>query len=313
MNFSVYKNGLAASGSGGLRLYDSAGTCVLTDSVSFKKPEMVAGEKYILLYNAGGDEYSLFTALTCVKRGKAGGAIQCADMSDSGRYLIVTRSDETKYEITLYSPAFTQIARYYRDAYVTDAVLSPDGERAAVLALQYSKWSLQGCMTLYSANSAETVTVDLGKSFPLSARYLSSGNIAVVCDDRIVYVNDAGAVLSEYRLSSMTLSSFSISQNKVALVCRENVLGTSGRVIVLDSAGNVLCNEERDDKITAVKASGGRAAAYIIYGSTVEILSLDGTRMYACRDIVLDVLEIGEQTIVCFSAGTETVPDKTPG
>lgn len=302
MRFSVFQNTLAVAGSSGVRLYDSGGSCIFSDSVSFQSPILECGDKYMLLYDSGGSEYALFTSLACVERGSTDGMLQCAAVSDSGAYCTVARSDETKYVITLYSASFRQLARYYRDSYVIAAAVHPDGGSLAVISTASGDWTLASEVTVYSASSSDTVRVSLGSSLPLAVRYLSNGNIAVICDDGAVFLTAAGEVIARQSLSSMTLSYFSVSDNKVALVCQENVLGSSSRILVLDSTGGIMCDTRRSDKIVGITAASGENSAYIRYSSYVETLSVLGSETCSAGGHILDVCEIGGRGVVCYPA-----------
>lgn len=307
MVFGVYKNELAVAGSSGIRLYDGSGACVLSDSLSYKSPAVKTGEKYMLLYDAGGSEYALFTTLACVSRATADGMIQCADVSDSGRYLIVTRTEETKYKVTLYSASFSELARYYRDSFVTSAAIHPDGKSFAILSVDADDWSIAGSVTFCTDSTTETRSVSLGRSLPVAARYLSNGNLAVICDDRVVYLDPSGGITASFSIGEETLSHFSLSADKVALVCRKNVLGNENRIVVLDGAGNVICDALREGRITAVTASSASPAAYVAYGSTVDILSAGGTETVSFTGHLRAVCEISGSAILCFSAGAQAL------
>lgn len=301
MRFGAFQNELVVAGSSGIRLYDGAGECVFSDSLSYKSPVLETGDKYMLLYDAGGTEYAIFTTLACVERETASGAVQCAAMSDSGSYCVVTRSDQAKYVITLYNSAFMQVARYYRDSYVTAAAVHPNGRTLAVLSTATDDWSLASEVTFYSASSEERSSVSLGTSLPVAARYLENGTLAVICDDAVVYLNEAGVQINRVPLSSMTLTYFSVSENKVALVCRENILGSSSRILVLDSTGAALCDVTRSKKVIGITASSGRNSAYILYSDAVETISIAGGETVPYTKQLHAIREIAGRAVLCFA------------
>lgn len=307
MRFGVYRGELVVAGSSGIRLYGADGTPVLQDSISYRSPVLETGDKYMLLYDAGGTEYAIFTALACVERMTTSEPIQYISLSDSGAHCVVTRSDEARYVITLYNSAFMRVARYYRDSYVTAAAVHPDGKSLAVLSVSTVDWSLTSEVTFFSASSDKTIGVSLGSSLPLSVRYLKNGNLVVVCDDCVVYLSESGEELSRVSLSPMTLSCFSVSDNKTALVCCEDVLGSRTRILVLDSVGGVLCDTAGNGKILGITASSGQSGAYILYSDSIEILSVLGSETVSYAGPLQAVREIAGTAVLCFSDGAEQI------
>ncbi len=311
MLFGEFQNNLAVAGSSGIRLYDGAGNCVLSDALSYKNSVLETGDKYMLLYDAGGNEYALFTSLACVLQGKTEHTLQHAAVSDSGAYCTVTRSDETKYKITLYNAAFLEIAAYYLDSYVIAAAVHPEGKSVAVLTITSSDWSIQSAVSFYSAFSRETKSVSLGNSLPASAHYLKNGTLVVVCDDCIVYLGENGEEIARIPLGASALSYCSVSDNKTAVVCRENVLGSTSRILVLDSAGKTLFDETRSGKVSSVTASSGENAAYIVYSDSVEIVSVLECKMYPYTGHLQALREIAGCPVLCFAAGAQPLYDLT--
>ena len=300
MLFGEFQNHLALVGSSGIRLYDGAGNCVMSDPLSYKNPVLETGDKYMLLYDAGGTEYALFTTLACVLRGSTEHTLQYASVSDSGACCTVTRSDETKYKITLYNAAFMEIAGYYVDSYVIAAAVHPDGKKVAALTVAASEWTLSSSAILYSSASRESVQVSLGSSLPVSARYLKNGTLVVVCDDCVVYLSESGEVIARISLGASVLSCCSVSDNKAALVCRENVLGSTSRILVLDSMGKTLVDETRTGKVSFVTASSGENAAYVAFGDRVELLSVLEQKSVPYTGHLRTIREVNGCPVLCF-------------
>ena len=312
MAFCSFKNELAVAGSSGVRLYDASGACVLSDSLSYKMPALRSGEKYLLLYDAGGNDYALFTTLACVNRASSDGTIQYADVSDSGRYLIVSRTEETKYKITLYSASFTELARYYRDSFVTAAAISRDGKNLAILSADSVDWTLSGSVTLCSDASPETKNVPLGTSLPVAAAYFSDGSLVVICDDRAVFLSPSGEITAAVSYEQQTLLCFDISDESVVFACKKNVLGSESRAVLMDKKGAVIRDEIREGKIEAVTASGVLPCAYIVCGDTVETLNRDSTGRVPFSGNLLALREVGASPVLCFSASAYSLSEIMP-
>lgn len=307
MRFCSYQNSLAVAGSSGLRLYDPAGSVIFSDGLAYKSPVLAAGDKYMLLYDEGGTEYTLFTSLARVEQRTTDAAIQHGAVSDSGAYCIVTRSDEARYEIALYNPSFIRTARFYLDSYVISAAIHPDGSEVAVLSASYTGSTITSEVTVYRSPFWEPQSVSLQDSLPLGAFYMANGNLSVVCDNGVHCLTGAGGAKSFVPLSGETLSYFSVSDNKTALICRQNILGSASRICVLDANGNILSDGVREDKVIGITASSGTECAYILYEDHVEILSVLGSESVPYDGQLLAIREIGGVPVMCFAGHAESL------
>ncbi len=302
MTFASYKGELVAAGSTEILFFDGKGGVVLRDSSACETPVLASGDKYLLVYDEGGTTFALYTAVACVMRGETDSSIQSGAMSDTGAFAIATRSQDTKYLVTLYSSSYRKIASYYRDAYVTDITLSSDGERLAILEIADRNGVLDGVVTLCRSNSSETQEIVLSNQIPLAASYLKDGTLSVVTDSAVHFYDSSGQVKNVFTFSSMTLSWMSFSDTRVAVVCNEDILGTSSRVAVLDSNGNVSADTVLHEKIHSVTASDGQYAAYVQGQNSILYLAQTGAESLAasCAGNLLHICEISALPVFCF-------------
>ena len=166
-------------------------------------------------------------------------------------------------------------------------------------------------MTFFSTSSTDLLRVALGETLPVDCSYMENGNISIICDDRTVFLSPSGTVVKQIPFDASTLAYFSFSKNKTALVCRENILGTENRILVLDAGGAVLCDESRFGRISAVEASSGETAAYISFASHVEQLSLRTSTEISYTRRLHAVREIAGEAVFCFSDGAESMDRET--
>ncbi len=302
MSFASYKDQLVVAGSAELSVYSGDGTVTLSDEPNCLSPVLESSDKYLLLYDEGGTFYALYTSLACVLRENAQSLIQCAAVSDAGPYAIATRSGESKYSVSLYNASFQKIASYYRDNYVIDLSFSSDGKWLVIVGVCAEDGSMRGVVTLCRVGSDETVEIRLSDQFPLSAAYLEDGTLAVVTDTSVLLYNRDGTLKHTHPFESMILTCMNISDTHVAVVCSENILGTSSRAFVIDSEGRVLTEREFDEKVIAVTASDGNSAAYVQTQNAVYYLRLKGGEAFTASytgnlQAICDVLG---QPVFCF-------------
>ena len=155
--FAPFKTGMAVVGADVLRLYDGAVISLIEDKLGYTTPAVCASEKYVLCYDLGAKQYSIYNALTRIVRRNTDFRILCADMSDSGAYLLVTRSNETRYVVEYYNEALSGTMSVCKDHYVLDAAIRDDGARFVICSAIPSGTDLSCEISLCQAGSAEPV------------------------------------------------------------------------------------------------------------------------------------------------------------
>lgn len=308
MTFASYKGELVVAGSSEIVFFDGNGGATLRDASECQKPILESGDKYLLVYDEGGSSYALYTAIARVMRGSTDSPIQSGAVSDTGMFAIASRSHESKYLVTLYSPSLRQIASYYRDNYVTGVTLSSDGEYLAIFGISGEDASMDGVVTLCSTASAETVDVALPGRIPLSASFLNGDTLAVVTDSAVCFFDTSGREKSIFPFSSLTLTHMHFTDTRVAVACSEDVLGTSSRVFVLDSDGNTVAESVRSEKILSVTASDGPYAAYVQGQDSLLYLApnAEESTTASLSGNLLKICEISALPVFCFPTEAQT-------
>lgn len=304
MSFAAFKGELAVAGSSGISFYDSEGTLRLQDSTDCIRPVLLTGDKYLMMYDEGGTSYSLYTTIGRVWRTNAENSIQCAAINDQGLHAVAVRSQESKYCVTLYDASFRELARYYRDTYVTGLALQSDGEQLAILNIAAEGSSLRGAVTIGRVGVDTTTDVSLGDQIPLAASYMQSGTLAVVTDSAVLLFNEDGTIKSSVSLSSTLLSHMSFSDTRIVVACSENTLGTSSRVLIINEDGSIVGERAVSGKITSITAADGSAAAYIQSRQEVFALSETGeiTAEMSYTGNLLDLCVVDGRAVFCFAA-----------
>lgn len=303
MSFAEYKNTLAVTGSAGVRLYDGAGNLIFRDSTAYKTPVLVTSERYMLLYDEGGRDFSVMTTLARVLSDTTDGEILCGAAADSGHFAIVSRTSEAHYSIDIYDASLKNIESVYRDSYITGAAFDETGETLAVLAVQAEDWSLSSTIQLLRVGSDTVVNVSLGAHLPLYCKNLNNGNWAVVCDDTVFLLTHDGNILKEIPLTSMTLSQFHISDRLLVLVCTENVLGNANKVLVINDTGEIIIENSCDRKLSGVYASSISDTVYLVYDNAVECIGATGNGTQPFTGSLMQICELSGNIVFCFPSG----------
>jgi len=277
LRFDGYKSGIAAAGGDVLRIYDSGGILLLEESLQYTTPGMAVSDKYVLTYDLGGKEYAVFNTLTRVIRRDTDFRIQCADISDSGAFVLVTRSNETKYVVELYNAALSHTMSVYKDHYVLDAAIREDGKRVAIVSAVPDQTDFCCEVSLCAEGRGEPVaTVSFAGLMPLDATFQPDGSFTVICDSAILFFDKDGSLVSRYNLSGMALVDARAGKGYTALIGAENALGSENRVVVLDTQGQVLLSQMYRERMEAVCITGEDSLCAVLTPGGILLMDENG-------------------------------------
>jgi len=276
MKFASYKSGMAVAGSDVLTIFDSAGIVLSEDSLNYTTPCMDASEKYVLTYDLGGKNYAVYNTLTRVIRRNTEFKILCADMSDCGAFVMVTRSNETKYVVELYNEALNHTMSVYKDHYVMDAAVREDGERIVIVSAVPAQTDF-GCeVSLCEEGQAEPLmTTVFGGLMPLDAAFHPDGSFSVICDGAVLFFDREGNQIERFSLSGMTLVSADMADGYVVLLGAENALGSENRVVVLNRKGEVLLSQMYRERMQQICVTGEEEDTLCAVLTPGAVLSMD--------------------------------------
>lgn len=280
MKFSAYKSGMAAAGSDTLSIYDSGGIMLLSDPLNYTEPCMTVSDKYVLAYDLGGREYTVYNTLTRVIRRETDFKILSADMSDCGAFVLVTRSNETKYVVELYNEALNHTMSIYKDHYVMDAAVRDDGKRLVIVSALPEQTNFSCEVSFCAEGEAEPkMTIVCEGLLPLDVQFHPDDSFTVLCDGAVLFFDRNGELVSRYDLTGMTLVSADMADGYVALLGAENALGSENRVVVLDTSGRELFSRvyrERMQQILVTREEEGEPLCAVLTASSVLLMTEDG-------------------------------------
>jgi len=278
-SFAWFRGGLAVCSPDSYRYFDKNGLSVAADPLNFADPVMVPGEKYMLIYDMGGTGWAVYNQLTRIVSREADERIIAADIASDGSVVMVTRSRDTRYVVSLYNAAFNRTMLSYKDSYVLAAAISGDGEQFLVASASPSTTDFDCEIELIRRGEDTPLARDvLSHTMPLMARATEEGFV-ILCDTAVLYYDEYGVRQNSVSLSGMTLKYADIASGRVALAGQVNALGSEHRILVLDDAGSPLCDQTLHQRVAGVSMGRNIADAlcYVRSADTVLRIGPDGT------------------------------------
>lgn len=267
MRFSLFKNELAVVGSSRVSLYSSSGAQTLSEVTISAKPILEVSDKYILLYDLGSYNLTLYNSFTKVLEKTYDSPIFGAEICDSGAFAVITRSLEAKYEILFCNGSFTPVAKYYKNKYVIDVAIRSDGGEIAILSTDSVGGNFSSELMVCQANSKEakyTYTID--NSYPIAVKYLDGGKLFVMFDNKMIFYDADGVKVNQYDISGKQPVCMNTNGNRVAAVIGTSIVNSENNIMVFDTDGNILYNDFINIKVKDISVTNDRL--YILSTST---------------------------------------------
>lgn len=303
MTFAQFRGGVAACDGDNYLYYDSGGINLISDDMNYADPVLVPSEKYLLAYDVGGTGYSIYNQLTRIVQREADGRIMAGDIGDDGSCILVTRSRETRYVVDVFNAAFNKTMSIYKENYVLDAALSPDGTYIIIVSAVPDDTDFNCEIEICMVGRGEPLTrLVYEHTMPLDV-FSYEESFLVLCDNGIYAYNYSGASLGGTSFSGMRLKYASDGGQSVVCAGQVNTLGTESRILAVGADGEILCDSVLEMRVSGVYAAPDpdRILAYIkTPDAVISLDSFGGTETYnpPINDI-LAVLPMNKGAVIC--------------
>ena len=243
-DFVLYRGGLAVAGNTSVTVFSATGRQLLSETVQYRNPIAVGAGKYLLVYEMGGKQYSLYNSNARLYEGNAEYPISGAAVSDSGMYALVTSAERSTSSVSLYNNRFQLINRYNKDGYVTDVAIDATGKHVAILTAASQSGVLATKLMIAVPGEGEArAETELGASMGLSLAFTDSGQVAVLCRDRVLFADANGALIQTWSFDGKQLARFCVGRDGAAVVLKKNMISAKNILIVFDKNGKIVYNE----------------------------------------------------------------------
>lgn len=300
-SFSLYRRGLAVAGNRTVTLFSAAGRPLLSKNISYRNPVAVGHGKYLLVYEMGGTQYSLYNSSAQLHTEETESAIYGAAVSDSGMYALFFRGKDQS-EILLYNNRFSLLNRFRLNGYVMDVCISPDGSRMAILQSDTRNGTFYTRLLLATpGEDAAPTEVYSGTSMGISCAFSDSGNVFALCSEKIVVCNADGETRTDYDFSGAALADADLGADGAAILLKKNNVSGEKNRIVFDKNGNVVYNEETTEPTSQLCLSGGMLFWLSDGAVHRRNLRTGETDAIACVTDRRTLIAIDENEVLCCS------------
>ncbi len=272
--FAAAGSGFAAVSDISCRLYGRSGEILCTAARSYSQLQIAGAEGCAAVWSEGGSSLTLLRSGGAADLSFSGG-VTAADMNDGGTAVVLAGEIGYKGSVTVVDKENNPVYRVYiGSGYPLDADISPDDRRVAILSLTAEGSSVSVYETDSEQLRAEYVSE--GRSC-FDLEYLSDGRLMLISADRASFLKDDGKLLGELTFDGEYLKGYAAGDGYAILLLGRYKAGSTGRILLVDTAGNLLTGMDTAAETQGVSASGKYLAVRytdetILYDTDLNVL-----------------------------------------
>lgn len=272
-SFALYRKGLAVAGNNSVTVFTATGRQTVSQNISYQNPVAVGAGKYLLVYELGGLQYSLYNSYAQIFTGTCEYPISGAAVSDSGMYAIVSSSETYPSVVSLYNDDFELLNKYNKIGYVMDVSINARGSQLAILTATPEEGIFSTELMLCTPGEVEAdATKSLGNTVGWRCIFTADDSIAVLHEGGIAYYSDKGEKNASFSFSGQKPVAVDVSRDGVSLCLHSAENLEKNVLIVFDKSGKMLYNENISGEVRQIARSGN--AVYWMSDNGVYRLNL---------------------------------------
>ncbi len=263
--FAAYRGGLAVASRERFSIFSAGGRELISSNHSYGNPKLEVSNKYVLLYDIGGKQFSLYNSFTKIKEEKLDYSIYGADMSRNGDFALITKSEKYDSVVKVYKQNGTTYSYSFSEGRVCALSLSENGSHLALLLTHSSGSEMKTEIRLYDVGKDDYKSESISFSgVPYGVSILDGGSIFVVGARGVSVFSSNLNRTGEY-LSDSEIYLYSFGEDNIAIA---DLSGAGGKTRVL--LLNKRCNAEKEYQLEE------RLIDINIYGNSLFLQELAG-------------------------------------
>lgn len=299
LDIACLEDGYLFSSTAGAHYYAFNGEELDSHITHTEKPVLSVSDRFGVTYNAGGDTLYLFGGGQQPRTySPESGGILSARVNNSGWMAVTALQSHYRGAVTVLDADQQPVIRLnYSSAFVTDAVLSPDGKTVAAVTLTQTDGTFQSTLHLYHTDRTDAfATVDLGGFVVLDMDFDAKG-IWLLGESSLITLTANGSDLCEYVFDPNYLKGYTLDADGFAVfLLGKYRAGSATLAVTIDHNGEVLGGLPLTRQVLSISARGRYVA--VLDGHELNIY----TKNLSVYDTLADT-QGARYVAVCEDAG----------
>ena len=303
--FALFRGGIVSASPSSVSVFTTSGRRSLRNNNDYYSPNLVACDKYALVYDSASSSFSVYNSFSKVYNQKLEDPITDAEFAEDGSFAVATRQADMKTVIHLYGKNIKERGYVPQSDYVFDMSLSSTDGRLATIAYDVGMGTGETLVKVYdvaSANSARNLfELSIEGEFPLSCAHLDNGRLAVITNRSMRIFDKDFKQTENVSFYEATVTAFNVSKNGAIAVVSSGSVRT---VYALNSAGKLVYNRTIGENVTKADIVGDYLFLQTASG-VIRINTGNKTRQFLSSSDGSMLVYSEDTAIVCGEAKAE--------
>lgn len=271
-----------------LLVYDSDGKVIASEQHTYSKPVTTTGNKRILLYDLGGNNFALYSKYKNIYKKSTDDPILLARLGSNDSAAVVVKSDKYPSELMVYDETGKNIFNYKSVSRIIDVTFNSDNSGCYITTLGASGGLIVSQMIYYSFDHIDFDATgsplpiwesDKLETLALSVRLFGEDNIIMFGDKLCVYFDLKGNTIKSYEYER-DLVDYSSNSSIGAMIFRNEERHTA-QLVTIDSETGVINEKSLDYDVLNLQVSGNNV--YMQTRNGIESCTSSGESLSSVR------------------------------
>lgn len=278
-----FGSALALTDSTSLHIVFPGDFSLLKSSVAYANPALHATDQYLLVFDRGGNRFTVTNTLQELYHQSTSSPIIDADIGSNGSVAIVTDEAGYKSGVTVYNVANEKLYNWYSsNYYIMSAALSPNKKHLALFTFKQEGTETKSRVFFAdttqdmpasnggdNGSSEPEIGVDLGNSLVLDMKFIDKNTLCVVCDDATYFVSRRGKIKYQKDYPVDALVAFDFSDDRLALALKSYSKSARAELSLISASGRESKHPlELNDEPDSISYNNGKLA--VLTGDTLR-------------------------------------------
>ena len=296
-SFALYRGGLAVASRERLSIFSAGGRELFSSNHSYANPALDTSDKFVLLYDVGGKQFSLYNSFSKSREEFLDYSIYGADIARNGNFAIITKSDKYDSVVRVYLQGGTYYDYNFSDGRVCSVSLSENGSLMAVALVFSDGDEIRSEIRLYKTGKTDYDKTDVRFSgVPYEVKILTNGNVAAVGANGVNVFGSSLNFLGDYS-SDEKIYLYSFGEDSIAL-SHSTANGSKTKLVLINKRGGVEREKELSESVINIAVYGDVLFVQKLNSFDRINLSLNITESAEFSSVDAKLIALDKNTIV---------------
>lgn len=276
LDIACLEDGYLFSSTAGAHYYAFSGEELESHVTHTEKPVLSVSDRFGVTYNAGGDDLYLFGGGQQPRvYSPENGGILSARVNNDGWMAVTALQSHYRGAVTVLDEDQQPVIRLnYSSAFVTDAILSPDGATVAVVTLTQTDGTFQSTLHLYRTDREEPFAAVALEGFVVLDMDFDSKGIWLLGESSLITLSAKGTDRCDYDFDPDHLKGYALDGDGFAVFLLGRYrAGAASHAVTVDHSGQVLGQLPLKRQVLSMSARGRYVA--LLDGHELNIYTRD--------------------------------------